>query len=173
MIPRLPVNRNSVRFRMGHIGHSFRIRFRFRSRRRSTEHNQDFRSEVSTASDQPTGHPTVHAALSAPTGGTAYHRNLAVGRLPLPHAHSILAPVSSRGKVYRETERTSGRGGQVVEEDYTGTWRSIGSELVRLRGGERGGAIRSANKLTTHSKALFLFFFPPSASLSLFSLCPT
>ena len=111
MIPQLPVNRNSVRFRMGHNGHSFRIRFRFRSRRRSTEHNQDFRSEVSTALDQPTGHPTVHAALSAPTGGTAYHRNLAVGRLPLPHAQSILAPVSSRGKVYRETERTSGRGG--------------------------------------------------------------
>ena len=70
--------------------------------------------------------------------------------------------------------RSTGRlRGQVDEEDSTGTWRSIGSELVRLRGGERGGAIRSANKLTTHSKALFLFFFPPSASLSLFSLCPT
>ena len=51
------------------------------------------------------------------------------------------------------------------EEDSTGTWRSIGSELVRLRGGERGGAIRSANKLTTHSKALFLFFSRPPLPL--------
>ena len=102
VIPRLPVNRNSVRFQIDHNGHSFRIRFRFRSRRRSTERNQDFRSEVSTAYDQPTGHPTVHAALSAPTGGAAYHRNLADGGLPLPlppHAQPILAPLSSRGKV--------------------------------------------------------------------------
>ena len=61
--------------------------------------------EVSTAYDQPTGHPTVHAALSAPTGGAAYHRNLADGGLPLPlppHAQPILAPLSSRGKVYME-----------------------------------------------------------------------
>ena len=37
------------------------------------------------------------------------------------------------------------------------------STPARLRVGELGGSIRSANKLTTHSKALFLFSFslPP------------
>ena len=118
-----------------------------------------------------------HLALRPPEGsrgtqctraGAAYLRNLAVGVLPLllPHAQPNLAPPEQgQGRRYGGL-RGRRRGLQWSMEDNR-------SKLARIRGGEHGGPIRSANKLTTHSKALFLFFFPPSTSLSLLCMCPT
>ena len=102
--------------------------------------------------------PTAHAALSAPKPAPRTAATLPWAPSPCCYpTRSPTLPLTNRGKGLQPGGlRGRRRGLQWTMEDFLST-------PARLRVGELGGSIRSANKLTTHSKALFLFSFslPP------------